>query len=101
MTTAVFAYGPAGMQIAPGLTTDANGQISLPTGASGGSNAGAAVINAIRVGMIPAAPKTAGFNTAVTAATTAIAAVGASPTQAQIQAALTAILSAATALTAA
>jgi hypothetical protein len=101
MTIATFAYGPVNMQIAPGITTDSNGQASVPTGASGGSNAGAPVLNALRAGLIPAAPKTAGFNTAVTAATTAIAAVASTPTQAQLQAALTAVLNAANGLTAA
>ena len=100
-TITTFVYGPPNMQIAAGMTTDANGQVSLPTGASGGPNAGAAVLNAIRAGLVPCAPKTNGFNAAVTAATTAIAAIAASPTQAEIQAALTAVLNAANALTAA
>jgi hypothetical protein len=101
MTTATFAYGPANMQIAHGLVTDASGQVAVPTGAAGGSNAGAGVLAAIKVGMIPAAPATVGYVTAKAGAVTAIAAVAASPTQAQIQAALTAVLNAANALTAA
>jgi hypothetical protein len=101
MTIATFAYGPVGMNIAPGITTDANGQASIPTGASGGSNAGDKVLTAIRVGMIPAAPKTAGFVTASAAATSAIAAISASPTQSQIVAACNALLAAVNALTAA
>ena len=80
MTTTIFCYGPAGMDLGNGFRTDGNGQLSVATGAAGGSNAGASVLNAIRVGMISCAPKTAGFNTASTAATTAIAAIGASPT---------------------
>jgi hypothetical protein len=101
MTIATFCYGPTNMQIAPGITTDSNGQAAVPTGASGGSNAGANVINALRAGLLPAAPKTAGYLAAAAAATTAIAAVSSTPTGAQVTAALTAVLNAATALTAA
>jgi hypothetical protein len=101
MTTTTFAYGPANMQIAPGMTTDANGQVSISTGAAGGSNAGAAVINAIRAGLVPCAPKTTGFTTASAAAVSAIAAVASTPTGAQVQAAMTALLNSITALTAA
>ena len=101
MTNAIFAYGASHMDLGAGLVADSNGQVSVPTGASGGSNAGAAVLNAIRAGMIPAAPKTTGFNPAVTAATTAIAAIAATPTQAQLVTACNALLASVNALTAA
>jgi hypothetical protein len=92
-----FAHGPVHMEIFPGAITDGAGQVTVPSGANSGSNAGASVLNAIRAGMVPIAPKTAGFNAAVTAATTAIASVSDAPTKA----ALTAILAAASALTSA
>jgi hypothetical protein len=101
VSTTTFCYGPLGMQIAPGLTTDANGQASIPTGAAGGTNAGASILAAQRAGMIPVAPVTVGYTAAHVSAVAAIAAIAASPTQAQIQAALTAVLNAANALTAA
>jgi hypothetical protein len=34
-----FAYGPIHMDLGAGMVTDANGQVSVPTGAAGGSNA--------------------------------------------------------------
>jgi hypothetical protein len=101
MSTTAFVLGPKNMDLGAGLVTDGNGQVIVATGAAGGVNAGAAVLNCLRAGLIPAAPATAGFNTAVTAATTAIAAISATPTQAQLQDALTAVLHAASALTAA
>ena len=101
MTNAIFAYGASHMDLGAGLVTNSNGQVSVPTGAAGGSNAGAGVINAIRAELIPAAPQTAGYVTAKAAAVTAIAAVASTPTGAEVQAALTAVLNAANALTAA
>jgi hypothetical protein len=102
MTTLVtFTNGIPGQEIAPRLHTDSDGQVSVPLGSNGGANAGGGVLNALRAGLVPAATKTAGFNTTAAAAVTAIAAVGATYSQAQLQAALTAILNAATALTAA
>lgn len=100
-TNVTFCYGPPSMVFGPGVTTDANGQVTVQSGSAGGVNAGAVCANLLKAGLLPAAPKTTGFNTAVTAATTAIAAVAASPTQAEIQAALTAVLSAVSALTSA
>jgi hypothetical protein len=72
------------MEIAPGVVTDANGEVTVASGSAGGSNAGAHVLNALKMGMVPAAPQTAGFNTAAAAATTAIASVSDSATKAAL-----------------
>jgi hypothetical protein len=100
ITSAVFVGGLPGSVLDKGAEADTNGSLTVATGAAGGSNAGAAVLAAVRYGMVPLPPQTVGFTTAKAAAVTAIAAVAASPTQAEIQAALTAVLAAVTALTA-
>jgi hypothetical protein len=75
------------MEISPGVKTDAN----VGTGASGGANAGAAILNALRVGMIPLPPQTAGYTTAAAAAATAVASVSDAPTKAALTSVLATI----------
>jgi hypothetical protein len=100
-TSATFVGVKPGMDFGNGLHSDGLGVMTVPTGFAGGtSNAGDAVMTATRAGGINLPPQTAGYLTAKAAAVTAVAAVAASPTQAQIQAALTAVLTAANALTA-
>jgi hypothetical protein len=100
ISNAIFVGVQPGMDFGGGLHSDGTGGMTVPTGVAGGtSNNGSAVLNATRAGGIHLPPLTAGYVTAKAAAVTAIAAVAASPTQAQIQAALTAVLNAANALT--
>jgi hypothetical protein len=100
-TSATFVGVTPGMDFGHGLRSDGAGGMTVPTGVAGGtSNMGSAVMTAIRAGGIPLPPQTAGFLTAKTAATTAIAAVASTPTGAQVQAMGTAILAALAALTA-
>jgi|HubBroStandDraft_6_1064221.scaffolds.fasta_scaffold796161_2 hypothetical protein len=101
ITSAIFVGVTAGNDFGNGLRSDGNGGMTVQTGVAGGtSNAGSQVLTAIRNGGIPLPPPTAGYVAAKAAAVTAIAAIAATPTQAQIQAALTAVLNAANALTA-
>jgi hypothetical protein len=101
ISTATFVGVTAGMDFGGGLRSDGNGGMTVATGAAGGSsNAGSQVLTATRAGGIHLPPLTAGYVAAKAAAVTAIAAIAATPTQAQLQAACTAILNAANALTA-
>jgi hypothetical protein len=102
ITSAIFVGANPGLVVDNlGNETDQKGSLTVALGSAGGtSNPGGAVQAAIRNGMVPLPPQTAGYVTAKAAAVTAVAAIGASPTQAQIQAALTAVLNAANALTA-
>jgi hypothetical protein len=101
ISSATFVGVQPGMDFGGGLHSDGNGGVAVATGVAGGtSNNGSAVMTAIRAGGIPLPPQTAGYVTAKAAAVTAIAGIAASPTQAEIQAALTAVLNAANALTA-
>ena len=101
ISTAIFVGVQPGMDFGGGLHSDGNGGITVATGVAGGtSNNGSAVMTAIRAGGIPLPPQTAGFLTAKTAATTAIAAIASTPTQAQLVAACNALLAAVNALTA-
>jgi hypothetical protein len=101
ISTAIFVGVQPGMDFGSGLHSDGSGGVTVATGFAGGtSNMGSQVLTATRAGGIHLPPQTAGYVTAKAAAVTAIAAVSASPTQAQIQAALTAVLNAANALTA-
>jgi hypothetical protein len=102
ITTATFIGAAPHMEIAPGHVTDAAGSLTVATSAGAGSpsNPGASILLALKAGMIPLPPQTAGYATAHTAALTAITAVTDTPTGAEVIAALTAVLAAANALTA-
>jgi hypothetical protein len=101
ISTATFVGVQPGMDFGGGIRSDGNGGMTVATGVAGGtSNNGSAVLTATRAGGIPLPPQTAGYVAAKAAAVTAIAAIAATPTQGQIQAALTAVLNAANALTA-
>ena len=102
VTSAIFIGANPGLVLDNlGNETDSKGSLVVSTGAAGGtSNPGAAVLAAIRNGMVPIAVPTAGFVAAKASAVTSIAAISATPTQAQIVAACNAILAAANALTA-
>jgi hypothetical protein len=92
-TSATFVGVKAGMDFGGGLHSDGQGVMTVPTGFAGGtSNAGDAVMAAIRAGGIPLPVQTAGYTTARAAAVTAIAAVASTPTGAEVQAALNAVL---------
>jgi hypothetical protein len=92
--SAIFIGASPGLVVDnPSNETDSKGSLTVSTGAAGGtSNPGAGVLAAIRNGMVPLPVQTAGYTTAHASAVTAVAAIGASPTQAQIQAALTSVL---------
>jgi hypothetical protein len=97
ITSATFVGLPPVMDFGNGLVSDGSGVIAaVATGAAGGSNAGAAVLNVTRAGGISLPPQTAGYLAARTAALAAIAVV----TDASTKAAFTAILATVTGLTA-
>jgi hypothetical protein len=100
ISSATFVGVPPGCDFGRGLVSDGTGSIVVATGVAGGNNSGAQVLLAVRSGGISLPPQTAGYLTAKAAAVAAIAAVSASPTQAQIQSALTAVLAAVNGLTA-
>lgn len=84
-SSATFVGVKPGMDFGNGLRSDGLGVMTVPTGLAGGaSNAGDAVMAAIRAGGVPLPSQTAGYATAKAAAVTAIAAIAATPTQAQI-----------------
>jgi hypothetical protein len=102
ITSAIFIGASPGL-VVDNLwnEADSKGSLVVSTGAAGGtSNPGAAVLAAIRNGMVPLPVQTAGYTTAHATAVTAIAAVATTPTGVQVQAALTSVLTTIAALTA-
>jgi hypothetical protein len=94
ITSGIFIGANPGLVVDNlGNETDSKGSLVVSTAAAGGtSNPGAGVLAAIRNGMVPLPPQTAGYTTAHASAVTATAAVATTPTGAQVQAALTSVL---------